>query len=142
MTRAQQSEAPQDYDCGGHETFCYQIEQRENTDAEYACQQYLPHCLRGRPEGNSKHFSHEAPCLSFNVICALDPALCKRHVKVVQRLPVRIELTDYDPQKMPLFFGLSATPYVYCKEPPTGPHAGEILQPMQPLPQVSASEGP
>jgi len=50
-------------------------------------------------------------------------------VKIVQRLPVRIELTDYDPGKAPLFVGLSVTPYVYFKEPPTGPHAGEVLQP-------------
>ena len=32
-------------------------------------------------------------------------------VKVVQRLPVRIDLVDYDPDKMPLFIGLSVTPY-------------------------------
>jgi len=49
-------------------------------------------------------------------------------VKIVQRLPVRIELTNYDPAKAPLFVGLSVTPYVYFKEPPRGPHAGEILQ--------------
>jgi membrane fusion protein (multidrug efflux system) len=50
-------------------------------------------------------------------------------VKIVQRLPVRIELTDYDPAVAPLFVGLSVAPYVYFKEPPTGPHAGEVLQP-------------
>ena len=50
-------------------------------------------------------------------------------VKIVQRLPVRIELTDYDPDKAPLFVGLSVTPYVYFKEPPTGPNAGQVLQP-------------
>jgi membrane fusion protein (multidrug efflux system) len=50
-------------------------------------------------------------------------------VKIVQRLPVRIELTDYDPAKDPLFVGLSVTPYVYYKEPAKGPHAGELLQP-------------
>jgi len=50
-------------------------------------------------------------------------------VKVVQRLPVRIELTDYDPAKTPLFIGLSVVPYVYYKEPPAGPNAGKILQP-------------
>ena len=55
-------------------------------------------------------------------------------VKIVQRLPVRIELTDYDPDKHPLFVGLSVEPYVYCKELPTGPHAGEVLQPLAPLP--------
>jgi len=57
-------------------------------------------------------------------------------VKIVQRLPVRIELTDYDPDKLPLFVGLSVTPYVYYKEPPRGPHAGDVLQPLQPLPQL------
>ena len=51
-------------------------------------------------------------------------------VKIVQRLPVRIELTDYDPDKTPLFVGLSVTPYVYYKEPPAGPHAGDVLQPL------------
>ena len=56
-------------------------------------------------------------------------------VKIVQRLPVRIELTDYDPDKAPLFVGLSVAPYVYYKEPPTGPHAGEVLQPLRPLPR-------
>jgi membrane fusion protein, multidrug efflux system len=55
-------------------------------------------------------------------------------VKIVQRLPVRVELTDYDPEKQPLFVGLSVEPYVYYKEPPTGPHAGEVLQPLAPLP--------
>lgn len=50
-------------------------------------------------------------------------------VKIVQRLPVRIELTNYDPEKAPLFVGLSVMPYVYFKEPPAGPHAGEVLQP-------------
>jgi membrane fusion protein (multidrug efflux system) len=50
-------------------------------------------------------------------------------VKIVQRLPVRIELTDYDPAEAPLFVGLSVTPYVYYKEPATGMHAGEVLRP-------------
>jgi membrane fusion protein (multidrug efflux system) len=56
-------------------------------------------------------------------------------VKIVQRLPVRIELTNYDPDKDPLFVGLSVTPYVYYKKPPTGPNAGAVLQPNFPLPQ-------
>ena len=54
-------------------------------------------------------------------------------VKIVQRLPVRIELTDYDPEKLPLFVGLSAEPHVYFKEPPTGPNAGKVLQPVATL---------
>ena len=49
-------------------------------------------------------------------------------VKVVQRLPVRIELQGYDPSKEPLFIGLSVTPYVYLDRPATGPDAGKVLQ--------------
>ncbi len=63
-------------------------------------------------------------------------------VKVVQRLPVRIELIDYDPAKTPLFIGLSVVPYVYYREPPTGPNAGKILQPyVPPAPPGSATSG-
>jgi membrane fusion protein (multidrug efflux system) len=49
-------------------------------------------------------------------------------VKIVQRLPVRIELTNYTPGEAPLFVGLSVTPYVYFKESPSGPNAGGFLQ--------------
>jgi membrane fusion protein (multidrug efflux system) len=56
-------------------------------------------------------------------------------VKIVQRLPVKIELIDYEPDAAPLFVGLSVTPFVYIKEPPTGPHAGEILRPPGSFPQ-------
>jgi membrane fusion protein (multidrug efflux system) len=63
-------------------------------------------------------------------------------VKIVQRLPVRIELTDYDPDKAPLFIGLSVTPYVYYKEPPIGPHAGAVLQPPARLPSDSTDQSP
>ncbi len=50
-------------------------------------------------------------------------------VKVVQRLPVRIDLVNYNPDVKPLFVGLSVTPYVYIHEPATGPDAGKFLQP-------------
>ena len=53
-------------------------------------------------------------------------------VKVVQRLPVRIDLLDYDPDRLPLFIGLSVTPHVHLREELTGPHAGMVLQPYQP----------
>lgn len=60
-------------------------------------------------------------------------------VKVVQRLPVRIDLVDYDPTKAPLFVGLSVTPSVRVNEPATGPHAGQILRPpMETLPSDKA----
>jgi membrane fusion protein (multidrug efflux system) len=49
-------------------------------------------------------------------------------VKIVQRLPVRIELEGYDPDKTPLFIGTSVVPYVYLDKPPTGPDAGKFLQ--------------
>jgi membrane fusion protein (multidrug efflux system) len=61
-------------------------------------------------------------------------------VKVVQRLPVRIELEDYDPNKGPLFIGLSVTPYVYLNRPATGPDAGKFLQTS--LPQSSTAAAP
>jgi membrane fusion protein (multidrug efflux system) len=64
------------------------------------------------------------------------------YVKIVQRLPVRIELTDYDPDKNPLFVGLSVEPRVYYRETPTGPHAGEVLQPLRPLPAASTDSKP
>src|SRR5215813_7193501 len=61
-------------------------------------------------------------------------------VKVVQRLPVRIELLDYDPATIPLFIGLSVTPYVRVHEAPTGPGAGTILQSY--VPQRAPIAGP
>ncbi len=53
-------------------------------------------------------------------------------VKVVQRLPVRIELLDYHPEKAPLFIGLSVTAHVHVNVPPTGQDAGKVLQPYLP----------
>lgn len=61
-------------------------------------------------------------------------------VKVVQRLPVRIELLDYDPNRAPLFVGLSVTARVHVNEPPTGPDAGKVLQPD--VPPTSPPVGP
>jgi membrane fusion protein, multidrug efflux system len=58
-------------------------------------------------------------------------------IKVVQRLPVRIDLADYDPDKSPLFIGTSVTPYVYFNKPPTGPDAGKLLQ-SAPEPQTGS----
>lgn len=49
-------------------------------------------------------------------------------VKVVQRLPVRIDVMNYDPDKLPLFVGLSVTPTVDLRATPTGPNAGDFLQ--------------
>jgi len=49
-------------------------------------------------------------------------------VKIVQRLPVRIELEGYDPDRRPLFIGTSVTPYIYINKPPTGANAGKFLQ--------------
>jgi membrane fusion protein (multidrug efflux system) len=49
-------------------------------------------------------------------------------VKVVQRLPVRIDVMNYDPDKLPLFVGLSVTPTVDLRTAPTGPNAGKFLR--------------
>jgi membrane fusion protein, multidrug efflux system len=59
-------------------------------------------------------------------------------VKVVQRLPVRVDLLNYDPDKLPLFAGLSVTPTVDLGIAPSGPNAGQYLQqPEQPAASVS-----
>ena len=58
-------------------------------------------------------------------------------IKVVQRLPVRIDLVDYNPDETPLFIGTSVIPYVRIDKPPTGPDAGKFLQSHMP-----ASPGP
>jgi membrane fusion protein (multidrug efflux system) len=60
-------------------------------------------------------------------------------VKVVQRLPVRIDLENYDPDKNPLFIGTSVVPYVYFNKPPTGPDAGKFLQANAPQSQADGS---
>ena len=49
-------------------------------------------------------------------------------IKIVQRLPVRIELEGYDPDTKPLFIGASVVPYVHLDKPPSGPNAGMFLQ--------------
>ena len=60
-------------------------------------------------------------------------------VKVVQRLPVRIDLVNYDPDKVPLFVGLSVTPSVDLWSKPTGPNAGKFLQEVVPRSSPAAS---
>lgn len=63
-------------------------------------------------------------------------------VKVVQRLPVRIDLVDYNADQTPLFIGTSVVPSVYINKPPTGPDAGRFLQayaPQSPAPGPAAS---
>ncbi len=62
-------------------------------------------------------------------------------VKIVQRLPVRIELTNYNPDEVPLFIGLSVVPYVYYKEPAAGPHAGDVLKPLRQRPHAPVVSG-
>jgi membrane fusion protein (multidrug efflux system) len=62
-------------------------------------------------------------------------------IKVVQRLPVRIDLEGYDPDKNPLFIGTSVVPYVYIDQPSTGPDAGKFLQAHAPDAQPGGSTG-
>ena len=62
-------------------------------------------------------------------------------IKVVQRLPVRIDLVDYNADQTPLFIGTSVVPYVDFEKPPTGPDAGKFLQagvPPSPMPGPTA----
>lgn len=59
-------------------------------------------------------------------------------VKVVQRLPVRIDLEGYDPDKDTLFVGTSVVPYVYIDKPLSGPDAGKFLQASEPQAPVTA----
>jgi membrane fusion protein (multidrug efflux system) len=61
-------------------------------------------------------------------------------VKVVQRLPVRVELTEPNPEDTPLFIGLSVVPRVFYREPPQGDNAGARLQPYAPT-APAAPEG-
>ena len=49
------------------------------------------------------------------------------YVKVTQRLPVRIELVEPNPDDTPLFAGLSVVPHVRYKEAVSGPGAGQRL---------------
>jgi membrane fusion protein, multidrug efflux system len=63
-------------------------------------------------------------------------------VKVVQRLPVRIDLVDYDPDKIPLFIGLSVEPEVQISEESSGPDAGKVLQPYAILPTTNPDDLP
>jgi len=62
-------------------------------------------------------------------------------IKVVQRLPVRIDLEGYDPDQYPLFIGTSVVPYVYVDKPASGPDAGKFLQTRAPDAQTSGSTG-
>jgi membrane fusion protein, multidrug efflux system len=64
-------------------------------------------------------------------------------IKIVQRLPVRIELESYDPDKKPLFIGTSVVPYVYLDKPLSGPNAGKFLQSFeQPSPAAVSAANP
>jgi membrane fusion protein (multidrug efflux system) len=63
-------------------------------------------------------------------------------IKVVQRLPVRIDLVDYKPDETPLFIGTSVAPYVYTNKPPTGPDAGKFLQTYVPQTDMPPSPSP
>ena len=88
------------------------------------------HVFRGRVSGFT---------MGTGATLALLPAqnATGNFVKVVQRLPVRIDLEGYDPDKDTLFIGTSVVPYVYINKPPTGPDAGRFLQAY--LPRASGS---
>jgi membrane fusion protein (multidrug efflux system) len=93
--------------------------------------------------GSRHHFDGRISGFTFGTgsTLALLPAqnATGNFVKVVQRLPVRIEVENYDPDKMPLFTGLSVTATVHTRDPATGPDAGKVLQPEM-VPAAAASE--
>lgn len=62
-------------------------------------------------------------------------------VKVVQRLPVRIDLAEPNPPEAPLYVGLSVVPEVDIKAEPSGPHAGERLRGPRTAASVAAAPG-
>lgn len=64
------------------------------------------------------------------------------YVKVTQRLPVRIELAEPNPDDTPLFVGLSVVPHVRIKETPTGPGAGGRLHASGRLARPDVGQGP
>ncbi len=49
-------------------------------------------------------------------------------VKIVQRLPVRVDLVEGNPPETPLFAGMSVEPRIFIKEPPEGEAAGQRLR--------------
>ena len=55
-------------------------------------------------------------------------------IKVVQRLPVRIDLVDYNADTTPLFIGTSVGSHRLYQQAPTGPDAGKFLQTYVPQP--------
>ncbi len=87
-----------------------------------------------RTDMYGKHLKFEGRISGFTMgtgsTLALLPAqnATGNFVKVVQRLPVRIDLVNYDPDKGPLFVGLSVEPEVDLVSEPTGPNAGKFLQ--------------
>jgi membrane fusion protein (multidrug efflux system) len=63
-------------------------------------------------------------------------------IKVVQRLPVRIDLVGYDADQTPLFIGTSVVPYVHISQPPAGRDAGKFLQAYMPQTSTSPPSNP
>ena len=62
-------------------------------------------------------------------------------VKIVQRLPVRIDLVGGNPEDTPLFVGLSVVPRIRIKDQPEGPNAGRRLR-LEPPRTAPASRQP
>ncbi|WP_422926024.1 HlyD family secretion protein [Singulisphaera sp. PoT] len=60
-------------------------------------------------------------------------------VKIVQRLPVRVDLVDGNPTDTPLFVGLSVVPYILINQTPEGPNANQRLR--GDFPKTAESKG-
>lgn len=86
---------------------------------------YPRHTFRGRVSGF-------APATGAAMSLLPPENATGNFVKIVQRLPVRIDLVEKNPEDTPLFVGLSVVPYVHINERPTGPGAGRKLGPALP----------
>lgn len=81
---------------------------------------YAKHVFRGRVSGFAPATGAASSLLPVENATG-------NFVKVVQRLAVRIDLTESNPSQTPLFVGLSVIPEVSLEEKPTGPDAGRRL---------------
>jgi membrane fusion protein (multidrug efflux system) len=96
--------------------------------------------------GGHKHFTGRVTGFTMgtgSTLALLPPQNATGNfVKVVQRLPVRIDLEKYNPAEETLFVGLSVVPYVRFKEQAEGPNAGKRLQESIPTETTSTLSAP
>ena len=73
------------------------------------------------------------------------PAINPWFVAAAVVIPTFMEVLDTTIANVALRYiagGLSVEPYVYYKEPPTGPNPGAVLQPLASVPKASTEPKP